>query len=85
MIIVSRESKADSRGQKLCSCGCGKPRDRKGQNYRRECHARYMRNWRAGKVTALLTPEEWARILSFRALGGEGGGAIDPRGRGLSR
>jgi hypothetical protein len=31
----------------LCACGCGRPRDRDGKPYRRECHNKYMRNWRA--------------------------------------
>lgn len=35
-----------------CSCGCGLPRDEPGtygRRYRAECHARYMRQWRARK------------------------------------
>jgi hypothetical protein len=67
MIVVSRESKATEDGRKLCSCGCGQPRDREGQRYRRACHAAYMRKWRQGKVEVLLTHEEWAAILAIRA------------------
>jgi hypothetical protein len=65
MIVVSRESKSVN-GQKACS-RCSKPRDRKGQRYCSICHAAYMREWRAGQVTVLLTPEEWAGIQALRA------------------
>lgn len=65
-IIVSRESMFTDDGRKLCGCGCGRPRDRKGQSYRRDCHSRYMREWRSGKVEVLLTPEEWARVKAAR-------------------
>lgn len=68
IIVVSRESMASDDGRKLCSCGCGKPRDRAGQRYRRECHARYMRQWREGKVEVLLTPEEWEAVKAARVL-----------------
>ncbi len=37
-------------GAKLCSCGCGQPRDRAGQRYRLACHAKYMRVWRLGQA-----------------------------------
>jgi hypothetical protein len=45
-----------------------------------------MRDWRASqasKIRPVLTADEWARILAFRALGGAGDDAGDPRGRGL--
>lgn len=67
MIVVSRESAATADGRRLCGCGCGRPRDREGQRYRKDCHARYMREWRAGKVEFRLTPEERELILAARA------------------
>jgi hypothetical protein len=65
MIIVSRGSKTAD-GVKSCS-RCGKARDREGQRYCRACHADYVREWRAGKVQVLLTPEEYAAVKAARA------------------
>jgi len=53
-------------GQKVCSCGCGRPRDRAGQRYRKDCHARYMAERRRGMVEVLLTAEEWAMVKQQR-------------------
>src|ERR1700733_2111583 len=60
-------------GQKCCS-RCGKPRDRKNQRYCRACHKLYMQDVRAGKVQALLTPEEWAFICKWREVRAEASG-----------
>lgn len=65
-IVVSRESKTADGGAKGCS-KCGKPRDRENQRYCTACHAGYMRDWRAGKVHVLLTPQEWEAIQAIRA------------------
>jgi hypothetical protein len=37
---------------KLCACGCGQPRDRPGQRYRRACHTAYVRAWRERRAAA---------------------------------
>jgi len=66
MIVVSRESKTAGAGVKGCS-KCSQPRDRDGQRYCTKCHTGYMREWRAGKVEVLLTPEEWAAVKAARA------------------
>jgi len=62
MTLVSQETIA----VKPCSCGCGRPRDREGQRYRKDCHTEYMRHRRAGMVERLLTPAEWALIVRER-------------------
>ena len=36
-----------------CSCGCGLPRDRPGQRYRKDCHTAYMRDYRASQAARL--------------------------------
>lgn len=66
MIIVSRRTVSNGRS-KACS-RCGFPRDVEGQRYCRRCHSEYMREWRAGKVETLLTPEEREVVLALRAL-----------------
>ena len=68
-IQVSRESIADESGQKLCG-RCGKNRRKPGQRVCKICHAAYMRDWRAGKVEVLLTPEEWATVQEARSTRG---------------
>lgn len=77
MLRVSRESSSVD-GQKLCSCGCGRPRDRAGQRYRRDCHTEYMRSRRAGMVERLLSPAEWELIRELRKTGA---GALRAAGR----
>jgi len=65
MLRVSRGTVSVD-GQKPCSCGCGQPRDRPGQRYRKDCHAAYMAERRRGMVEVLLTPEEWAAVKAQR-------------------
>lgn len=73
IIVVSHES-VTSDGRKGCS-GCGRPRDRKNQRYCKKCHTAYMQKWREGKVTVLLTPEQWeAARAALAAVNGASGG-----------
>jgi hypothetical protein len=46
--------------------GCGRRPRIPGQRRCRECHAEYMRGWRAGRTSMMLTAEERALVLEFR-------------------
>lgn len=71
---VSRGTFTRQDGQKPCS-QCGGPRDRgPRQSYCRRCHAEYCRQWRAGKLTMLLSPEEAAAVRALREVGGSPAG-----------
>lgn len=52
-------------GQKPCS-RCGIRPQRKGQRYCRPCQTEYTREWRAGRVSMMVTPEERALLLAHR-------------------
>ncbi|MHB1875819.1 MAG: hypothetical protein ACYCPF_13310 [Streptosporangiaceae bacterium] len=73
-MIVSRGTSYRSDGSKACA-RCGRRRDRgPGQAYCRRCHTEYMRQWRAGRVEMLLSPEEAAAIRALREVGGSASG-----------
>lgn len=70
-IVVSQGTVHGPGGSKLCACGCGRPRDRAGQRYRRDCATEYMRQWRAGRagsgmIQRRLTAAEWEAIEKAR-------------------
>jgi hypothetical protein len=67
-------------GKPACArCGL-RPRRRsngkKLQSYCQPCHTEYMRDRRAGKIEALLTPEEAEAVRAIRAAAG-----VAPLGR----
>ena len=65
-LIVSRETTAID-GQKVCSrCGI-RPRPKKGR-YCSPCNTEYNREWRAGRVQMLVSPEERETVLAARRL-----------------
>ncbi|MHB1877557.1 MAG: hypothetical protein ACYCPF_22210 [Streptosporangiaceae bacterium] len=70
---VSRGTFTRADGSKACA-RCGGPRDRRGQAYCRRCHAEYCREWRAGKIGMMLSPEEAAAIRALREVGGSPAG-----------
>jgi hypothetical protein len=62
--------------QKPCTT-CGRRPRMRGQRQCRECHAEYMREWRAGKSSMMVTDAERTLILEYRERQQQNGDGLE--------